>query len=97
MRPEKPISLLLALFCSTVHAQQLVSIDWKNKTTGEVVVSSTDNPTRLTDEQLKAQGYQKATYTDGSVYWFKQVMTCGSGTQTASECGSQATLHSGSS
>jgi hypothetical protein len=44
---------------------------------------------------LKAQGYQKATYTDGSVYWFKQVMTCDSGTQKA--CDSQATLHSGSS
>lgn len=92
------VIILFALLCSTAQAQQLVSIDWNNRTAdGAAVVSSSDNPTRLTDEQLKAQGYQKATYTDGSVYWFRQVMTCGSGTQTAGVCDSQTTLHSGSS
>lgn len=79
--------IILAMLCSTVEAQQLVAIDWNNRD-GATVVSSSDNPTRLSDAQLLAQGYQKATYTDGSVYWFKQVMTCGN---------SQTTLHSGSS
>lgn len=88
--------IILALLCSTAHAQQLVSIDWNNRTVdGAAVVSSSDNPTRLTDEQLKAQGYQKATYTDGSVYWFKQVMHCDNGTRTVTD--SQRTFHSGSS
>lgn len=93
---DKRFIIALSLLCSVAHGQQLVSIDWNNRD-GAAVVSSSDNPTRLTDEQLKAQGYQKATYTDGSVYWFRQVMTCGSGTQTAGACDSQMTLHSGSS
>lgn len=87
--------ILIALFCSTIQAQQLVPIPWGDSKSSEIIVSSQDNPVRKSDAQLKSEGYQKWSYTDGTVYWFKPVMHCDNGTRTVTD--SQRTFHSGSS
>lgn len=68
------IVLLLLLLPVTTFAQELVPINWETRTAGEIIISSRENPVRLSDSELKARGFTK--HADG--YWVKPVCDQGS-------------------